>query len=649
MLERLLDRLKRRAAALAARTGAAPAAPGSGVAAAERAIAAGNRAEEEGRITEACLRYREAVDAAPAYAKAHLNLGIGLEAAGDAEGALGAYRAAFDLDAEDPYVNYNLGKMLYMRREAVEAARHLRAALERKPDFPEARIALSNVYDVQGQLAAAAGELEIALRQRPGDPGALYNYGVVLQKQRRFDEAEAALRHALDANPGFMPAYRALGGVLLRQGRLAEALEVYGEGRRLSPDSADLESVELFLLTGYEAISAEELFARHRAFGERLEKRVPARFEPFHNDRDPERRLRIGYVSGDFCFHPVSLFLVPVFDKRDRSNYEVYCYSTGDIRDDLTRQAPGWVEVWRDVASLSDGELADVINADGIDILVDLSGHSGRSRLDVFAQQPAPVQATWLGYLNTTGTIRIHYRITDGNSDPPGLTEQLHTERLVRLPDSQWCYRPFITIDGVDAPPAARNGFVTFGSFNDVPKISASTLELWARLLAQLPSSRLVVVGAAGGHTETQITRKLESAGIDAQRLELLPRLALDEYYRCFNRVDIALDTTPYSGGTTTLDALWMGVPVVTVPGARSASRSAGSILATVGLDEWIGRTPDDYVRIAVEFSRDAATLAGLRASLRKRLRESPLMDEKRFTRDLEHAYRLMWREWCRR
>jgi predicted O-linked N-acetylglucosamine transferase (SPINDLY family) len=304
-------------------------------------------------------------------------------------------------------------------------------------------------------------------------------------------------------------------------------------------------------------------------------------------------------------------------------------------------------DVWRDATSMSDLGLAEAINRDGIDVLVDLAGHSGVSRLAVFAQQPAPVQVTWLGYLNTTGMTRMQYRLCDRHTDPPGMTDRFHTETLVRLPNSQWCYRPVESIACAATPPSSRNGFITFGSFNGGYKLSASVRSLWAEILTRLPDSRIVLAGVLQGPARDELISDFERAGIDAGRIVIFPRIGIAEYLRSFNDVDVALDTTPYSGGTTTCDALWMGVPVITVPGIRSVSRSAASMLATVGLSDWIAASPEDYVRLAVEHARDRAGLLELRRTLRERMRSSPLMDEPQFARDLEHAYRRMWRSWC--
>ncbi len=614
---------------------------------ADALIAEGNKAEDSGNPGEACEQYRKAVAAAPGYAKAHLNLGIGLEAAGDIDAAVRSYEAALAIDPGDAYANYNLGKVLCARRDLERAEILLRAALDRKPEFPEVQVVLSNLYESRGDLAPAVSALESALKQRPDWVGVLFNYAGILWKLHRISEAETALRRAIAIDPGLVPAYGLLGNILRGQARIPEALEVLGAARKLDPGRLDIESTELFMLTCWDEISSEALFVRHKDFGVRLERAIAPRFEPFGNSRDPERRLRVGYVSGNFNFHPVAFFAIPLLERHDRSACEIFCYWTGDTVDDFTRQVRARADVWRDAASMSDARLAETINHDGIDILVDLSGHSGFFRLAVFAQQPAPVQVTWLGYLSTTGMTRMQYRLCDRHTDPPGMTDRFHTETLVRLPNSQWCYRPVVSIDCSETPPFRRNGFITFGSFSNVLKLSPTVRRLWAEILTRLPDSRIVFAGVPQGPIRDGLIRDFEKAGIAVGRIAILPRLGSADYLRSFNDIDVALDTTPYSGGTTTCDTLWMGVPIITVAGTRSISRSTASILATVGLSDWIAASPEDYVRLAVEHAGDQAVITELRQTLRERMRASPLMDELQFARDVEDAYRRMWRAWC--
>jgi protein O-GlcNAc transferase len=645
----------------------------------DRLIAEGNRAETAGAFPQACELYRRAVASAPRYGKAHLNLGIGLEALGDIPGALACYESALALDAADPFAAYNLGKLLYARGELPRARQLLEQALRQRPEFPEARIVLAYALQAQGELAAAATQLQTALPQRPEDfvaraalfhileaqgdlaaaaaqlegvlrdrpdwTEALYNYGRMLMRLERDAEAETALRRVLVLDPGFVLAYRMLGNLLHRQGRVAEMLELCAGALGRNRDQLEIASFELFLLNFSDAIAAEALFERHRAFGERLERARPPAFA-FRRAADAERRLRIGYVSGDLNSHPVALFLLPVLERHDRARFEVCCYSTGTRADDFTRRVAAHCDVWRDAAASSETQLAQAIHADAVDILIDLSGHSGVSRLGVFALQPAPVQAAWLGYLNTTGLTRIHYRITDAVSDPPA-AERLHTETLERLPHTQWCYRPFVQTPAAAPPPCLRDGRVTFGSFTQIAKLSSATLALWGAIFRQLPDARLAVLGVAAGRASTEVRERLAGVGIGASRVTLVPFAPLREYYDWFAKVDIALDTTPYSGGTTTCDALWMGVPVVSLPGPRPPSRSAASILTTLGLADWIASSPEDYVRRAVGAAGNRERLADLRSTLRSRMQASPLMDEVGFTRDLEQLYRRIWRQYC--
>ena len=723
--------------------------PVTGFEGADLLIADGNRAEGTGDLLKACECYRRAVEIAPHYAPAHLNLGIGLEAIGNIEQACTSFEAALGIDPANVYANYNLGRQFFSRNALAEAEPLLRRAVEGNPDFADARVVLSRLLESKGDLSGAAAELEHALRVRPDYFGALCNYADLLMKMHRRDDAVSALRSAVAAQPQnfdanyklayllvemekpaeaepllqrallsnpnsldahaslvniylsqgnltnaaaeaeaalrlrpdwldllfdyglilkrlarlreaemvfrraieidqtYVRAYQMLGAVLISQCRIQDALKVFDDGRKHCADPFDLESPEMFALNCKDDISIDDLFARHADYGRRLEQLHPARFEPFDNIRDPNRRLRIGYVSGDFQYHVVPLFLLPLLEERDRSAFEVVCYSTGDTADNFTERLRNLSDVWRATSPMSPNEVADLIHRDRIDILVDLAGHSGTPNLRIFAQRPAPVQATWVGYLNTTGLSRIQYRISDNHSDPPGLTDRYHTEQLLRLPHSQWCYRPFVEVECDVNAAFERNGYVTFGSFNQTVKITPTVRKLWAEILTQVPDSRLVVVGVIDIRAQEDLYRDLANNGVERARITMLPFVPVEEYYRSFGGVDIGLDTTPFSGGTTTCDALWMGTPVVTVPGMRSWSRSAASVLTTLGLRDWIAESHEDYVRRAVQFARNPSIIAELRASLRSRMLASPLMDRKQFTRDMEQAYRRMWQSWC--
>ena len=581
------------------------------------------------------------------FAEAQIVLAGVLEARGDAAGAAAAFEAATRQRPEDFGAWYGYGKVLRTLGRDGDAETAFQRAAAVDPANPDAHAALFDLTEARGDLVGAAGHLDRVLTARPDWVAARYNLGCVLMRMGRLDEAEAEFRRVLARDPGFALVYRMLGSLLHRRGRIAELLDTCDRGRLHDPMSFEIESFQLFGLNFVDSMTAEELFARHKAFGERLERSVAQRFRTYANDRNPDRKLRVGYVSGDFSFHPVALFLHPLLQRHDRTRFDTYCYSVGTTTDAMTRRIIDAANVWRDVRSIPETQLGETIQRDGIDILVDLSGHSGISRLTTFAQRPAPVQTSWLGYLNTTGLTRMQYRMTDSYCDPPGVTDRLHTETLVRLPHSQWCYRPFLAVEGCATPPHETNGSITFGVFTQIAKLTAAMRSLWARILARVPGSRLVIAGVVDDRMRADLLQAFAQEGMDASRLTLMPFLPVEAYLRSFDTVDVVLDTFPYSGGTTTCDALWMGVPVVTMTGPRSASRSAASILSSLDLDDWITTSPEEYMERAVRSASQRELITELRRSLRDRMRASPLMQEQQFARDVEAAYRAMWQAWC--
>jgi predicted O-linked N-acetylglucosamine transferase (SPINDLY family) len=357
--------------------------------------------------------------------------------------------------------------------------------------------------------------------------------------------------------------------------------------------------------------------------------------------------LRVGYVSADLRDHSVAFFIEPVLAARDRDEFHVTCYYNFPRADAVTARLRAQSDGWRDVAPLSDEALARLIREDGIDVLVDLSGHTAHNRLLTFARKPAPVQMTWLGYLNTTGLGAMDYRITDARACPPGPLDTLHSEALVRLPDSQWCYRAPAKSPEIAALPASAGKRITFGALTNLAKISAATIEVWSRLLRDDTKSQLRIAGRGMSAVEGAMRAAFERRGVAADRLELLEHGPFQDYLASHGSIDIMLDTFPYTGGTTTCHALWMGVPVVTLAGDTATSRGGASLLYAVGLPELVADTPNRYVETASALAADLGRLRALRATMRERMRSSPLMDEARFARNLEAAYRAAWRKWC--
>ena len=642
MLKNLLNRILPAAASAKPAGAPLPALDRGDVARADTLVEQGNSLEDAGDLDGAESRYREAVAAAPGHARAHLNLGIALAAKGDSAGAERAYEACLAIEPDHPFANYNYARLALVRGDLARAETLVGEALRAKPGFPQALVVQSNVMDALGRLGEAVTSLEAALALQPDDPGAWYNLGLLLQRMGRADEAEPAIRRALAADPGNTSSLELLARVLRDQGFAEQALEPLREANARDPGNWTLRSLELLLMNFADGVPADALFRRHQAFGADMERAVPVRFQQPSARLAVPRRLRVGYLSGDLILHPVPFFLIPVLEHHDRTQVEVFCYSFGQTEDGITRHLRQLCEHWREVGKMTDAQIADAIRADGIDVLVDLAGHTERSRLGVFCQRPAPAQAAWLGYLNTTGLTRIDYRLCDRRTDPLELSQPLHTERLVHLPESQWCYRPMVDTAIEPVAPLERNGFVTFGSFNAALKISPRITRRWGEVLARLPGSRLAVCNAHGTSKRAAMLRDIEAAGVAPDRVEFVPRVGLDKYLGLFNGVDVSLDTFPYGGGTTTFDSLWMGVPVVAAVGDTPVSRSAASILTSLGLDEWIAPSLDEFVDVAVARASDRDALLRLRRELRPRLQASPLTDMPRFVRDLEAAYRGM-------
>ena len=621
----------------------AVATPPGDVARADALITEGNALEDAGQAAQAEALYRDAVRAAPGHARAHLNLGIVLAARGDDAGALAAYDAVLAIDSQHPFGNYNLARLVFVAGDHERARSLLDTALKARPEFPQALVLQANVLEALGQTPQAIESMSIALRLQPDDDGAWFNQAVMLHKLNRFDEAEAAVRRALEGSPDQMGAHFLLSALLRDLGFANDALPPLRTFLEKEPEDWVKRSFELILMIFGDGIPTQDIVRRHLEFGVDLERAVPARFEHSPARPEPARRLRVGYFSCDFKLHPVPFFLLPVLEHHDRTQVEVFCYSFGETVDPITDRARALSDHWRDVVAKSEEEIADAINADGIDVLVDLVGHTGIPRLGVYAQKPATVQVAWLGYLCTTGLTRMDFRLCDRRTDPIEIAQPLHTEKLVHLPFSQWAYRPVATEPIDPIAPVERNDHVTFGSFNAPLKISPAMCRRWGEVLVRVPGSRLLVTNVDSKRKREAILRDIASAGADPQRVEFLARVPLGEYLGLFNQVDIALDSFPYGGGTTTFDSLWMGVPVVAAVGEVPVSRSAASILLAFGLGDWVAQSIEDYVDVAVARASDRPGLAQARGALRARMQASPLLDVARFTRALESAYRNMW------
>ncbi len=495
---------------------------------------------------------------------------------------------------------------------------------------------------------AESAMLEI-LSTEPGQADALGILGHVYMRRLQFDAAldyfDEALSHAGDA----AAAHANRAGALLALGRYAEALTASRYATALEPESFVRAADVLFVLNQDPEVAPEALYREHRRVAERFMDGIPRLPVPNQRFADPERRLRIGYLSGDFRDHAVAFFIEPLLASRDRAAFEVYCYQTLGKQDARTDRWRTLADAWFDVTDASDDALARAILGHGVDILVDLSGLTRGSRALALARKPAPVQISYLGYLATTGSRAIDYRITDARADPPGAADRYHSETLIRLPRSQWCFSPWA---GMPVPAARDDGAgaaVVFGSFNRLTKVHPRLLRLWASVLARVADSQLRILDVPSEETRAELLAAFRELGVAESRVITLARQPREEYWQTIRGADIALDTFPYNGGATTCECLWMGVPVVTRAGAMGFARSGASILGAVGLAELVAESDEQYVEIAAGLAGDKARLRELQRGMRERLEASPLLDAAGFMRDLEAAYRSVWRDACRR
>jgi predicted O-linked N-acetylglucosamine transferase (SPINDLY family) len=566
------------------------------------------RLHRAGQPAAAIPLYREVLRSLPAAAEVHHQLGNALKNLLRFTEALVPLGEAARLAPNDAAIRLNLGVTLLELHQYADAESQFRRALALEPTRPEAHNILGNALFSQGRLG----------------------------------ESAACFREALRLRPDYAPAHDNLGRVARAQGRIEEAVTSYRAALALQPRPGTHSNL-LLALNYLHAVAPGELFAEHRRWAERYADPLTAAAAAPERDPTEGRRLRIGYLSPDFSNHAVAYFFEPVLKAHDRSSFEVFCYSNVLAPDAVTVRLQACSERWRDIAPLSDEEAAAMIRRDRLDLLIDLAGHTARNRLLVFARRPAPVQIAWIGYPNTTGLSAIDFRLTDVTSDPPGSTEAFYSEKLIRLPGPFSVYQP--PADAPEVIPRPPGGAVTFGCFNNFAKVTAPMIALWGRLLKAMPSARLYLKsrGLDDPSTAARIHDQFARDGIGDDRLTLDGReLSVRAHLTLYRQVDIALDTFPYNGTTTTCEALWMGVPVITLAGETHVARVGASLLTHLGSPEWIALTPDDYLAHASALAADRTRLTEIRAGLRRRMHASPLCDAEKFTRKLEAKYREM-------
>ncbi|MDR5854559.1 tetratricopeptide repeat protein [Caballeronia sp. LZ062] len=639
--------------------------------------------QQMGQCARAQLFHRRATQLKPDYLEAHCSLGEALLAIKRSAQAAAAFEAALAIRADCTQALVGLARARRDTGRIEDAERIYREVLALQPDQPEALAGLAPILHDSDRLEEAEAIYRALIARHTDSASAHYNLGVLLGSQNRLHEAEAAYRRAIALRPDFAHAYTNLGRILTDMKRLPAAEAILRRSIAIEPESAEAhnnlatvlkdmsrmeEAIESFrravacgpdnecvhrnlnyALT-YHAEEPQTILDECLRFAARHEAPLLADAVGHTNDRSASRRLKIGYVAPDFRTHCQSMFTLPVFAQHDHASFEIVCYASVKHPDALTDQFRGMADVWHDVHALDDAALAERIRDDRIDVLVDLTMHMAGGRPLLFARRPAPVQVQWLAYPGTTGSRAIRYRLTDPWIDPPeqpGVGER-YSERSVWLPETFWCFDPRVATRGapdVGPLPAERNQYITFGCLNNPCKASDRTLRMWAAVLAATPEARFILLAEPGARE--RFSERLNALGVDMSRVAFIGYQEREVYLNTYNAIDIGLDTYPYNGHTTSLDALWMGVPVPSRAGETACSRAGLSLLTNLGLPELVAHDDAAYVDIVMRLASDIPRLAALRASLRSRLESSPMMNAPRFTRNLENAYRAMWREWC--
>ena len=582
-----------------------------------------------------------------------VNLGITVQALGNPGEALFYLQQATGIDTQCEAAWYHaaLSHQAMNNKAAMEAC--LDRCIAADPQHAMALVTLASLRKENGKLEDAKKLLRDAIASDPQSLQAYLNLFGFLQEAGELDEAAEVLdaAEAQDLDATYLRQPRA--SLLLKRGDISGANALYREILRSEPENPDAMSGLLFCSNYDPELTPEQIAEAYKSWDRRFVRwRAPAPEFRHANKPDARRRIKLGYVSGDFKQHSVAFFSEPLLAHHDHEEFEVYCYANQKTLDPVTQRMMGMADHWRWTQDLSDDALVEMIRIDGIDILIDLSNHTAFHRLYLFGRKPAPIQMTTLGMPTTTGLSAVDWRITDAFMDPPGLTEHLHSEKLLRIV-SGWCYKT--SHEAQDLPvaelPALGNGHLTFASFNAFGKINPGVIKLWGRLLKAIPGSVLVL--ATGGKDNdkvlnARVKKTCRACGVPLKQVRLMGRKPLKEYFLEHDKVDIVLDAFPYTGATVTAHSLWMGVPVITLAGPSPIHRSATSMMSTVGHPEFVAQTQDDYVAIAQRWAADVPGLAAIRTGLRARMLASPLMDGAAVTRDLEDKLREVWQAWCK-
>ena len=604
----------------------------------------GNTLRKLGRKQEALANFDNAIQHNPHYAEAYNNRGLLLQDSGRLENALDSYKHALQLNPGFIKAINNQGRVLRQQGKLEEALASFEKAIELHPRYAEAYNNRGITLRELGRKDAALESFDTAIQLHPRYAVAYYNRANSLQKLGRLDEALESYNKALELKPDLAEALNNLGLLLQDMGRLKEAEAAYRRALQLNPNHRHTYSNLLFLLNYVTDRNAEEIFAEYRKYDKRFGLPLREHWHPHTRSHDPQRRLRIGYVSPDFSKHSTRFFLEPLLAQHNHERFEITAYAEVRKKDTLTKRYLGYVDRWVRTNELSDAELAERIRADGIDILVDLAGHTAKNRLGVFARKPAPVSVSWLGYGYTTGLAAVDYFLTDAATVPSG-SEHLFSETPWRIDTPAFAYRPAEGMGEISPLPASQRGYITFGTLTRAVRINHRTIRVWSEILKRVRNARLVINSINFKHSTAQeaLAKRFVLEGIEAERLIIGYTSPPWELLRT---IDITLDCFPHNSGTTLFESLYMGIPFITLTDRPSVGRLGSSILEGVGHPEWITHSETEYIDKAVALAGDLDRLAQIRSSLRRELQSGPLMDEQGFVRKVEHAYLQMFAQW---
>jgi len=602
----------------------------------------GNIHRRASQFGPALEHYRECLKAAPTNASAAYNMGLVCSAVGDMPTAVECFRFVAKREPQNADAHSHFGDALVRSGRLAEGIEAFRRAVELKPNEARNQYNLGLALANADRAAEAAACIQLALKLNPNYAEAQNALGLNLESQGRKDDAMFHYQKAIELKPELSDAWSNLGTNLAEQGRCDDAIKCLRESLDHRPNAPQIHSNLLLLLNYSSEIKPRDVAAEHKAWAEHFG--PPPNPLPLPLPHDPKRRLKVGYLSSDFRKHTVSGFIDSVLTHRDRAEVEVFGYANVLRPDEVTEQLKKKTDHWRPIGGLPDEQVFDTISRDQLDVLIDLNGHTAGNRLPLLAMRPAPIQLTLFGYPNTTGLGTVDYRITDELSDPEGLTEEYSTEQLLRLPEVPWCYAAPTDLDLEPGPlPTFARKQFTFGCLNNPAKISEACLATWVKILQTIPGTRLLLLGGQSQAGAKRLLDRITKAGVLRDRVEVLPRLPREKYFETYQSFDLALDPFPYNGGVTTGDALWMGVPVLTVVGGTYVARQGLMVNHVLGLNEFTAASADELPGLAKQWKNRLPELAELRGTLRQRLLASPLGDAQRYVRNLEAALRRVW------